>query len=1026
MIKAPSITGLKIKKLSANHVQLTWDSVGGNFYYLVEYAYVPKSGELHWENLGYTKDTMWFEEKSIAPNTKYKFRISSTFAGFTPSDWVETEEFETFNENVYLITKMVEFLPNNYFIKRKLGQNDRRYIDFNNETIQASLMVENFRYDPEIQNISNFNRFIMTDPERHEIQGVVPVVCSDDHRVMITEIDGVLYAMERWQPVVKVSNDRGQTWVYYKAFNGRVGNPISKTCTYQNDSTTYVLGYTEVFYGRKPSAIRFSSVKDRWSNNIDTFAQQDFDSEVGFPVELFSSFTLYPANITMKVEAQACNSHWLYAVARDKVRRIDIVTTPLDEEGRTAWDKDTYRITGNDLAITKKMDMLNEKMYAFVIGELKSANLDPTVVSNIDYSSDLKGVYQFDETSLKWTRVFGNNEADRDLIDEYSNMSTNGKDIFISSKNFQFPGTLNDPDTVAKYPDIVGEAVRFNSVPGYNSTKKIHFNLIRSEDGIEWKRSYQRYYNEAIFSWMRRSHTRTWITHDMRAAVIYETYAYTKTLDADKEIQSETWDDGTVTFKLPDVMFENFIKYTNGIMLHNINGDVIGYYELPYRTKDTLNIFWKPSLTMMVAELQNQVREVPFTPKISDGLRDPDLRPLIDVMAPESYIYDDGLFREFNEYYLQFISEGTESYYNKLLNLIKNKYPREADSYEYLWSEIRRRNIYLDKEKRDMVVKFFEARSTDFYSTKGIKESYTFLFKLLYNEDVEIDFESSVGIDYDIIIESTNIDQDIVGRTVYTPTGRANVTYYERLYEDGMLKWKVTIHNLIGEFMAGQELKSERTKFQGMITRGVRGKEVSYSSIDYLNRKRSYYVMKIKSQLSMSRYKDDVIRFVHPVGFGFVGITLLTMFINAGLSMKHVETIMTLYKTLRWDAGLPLNYPETLPRKDLNGNILFDEYGVMLEDPNPLQGPYSVTEWEDQALDELNLTVEYDKIEATIDGKKPSERRVNWSPQFDGSWSRFSALRQLVDKRYKDDIGNPRDVSHAVPPRKPTQYKVQK
>lgn len=1024
MIKAPSITGLKIKKLSANHVQLVWDSVGGNFYYLVEYAYVPKSGSLHWETLGYTQETTWFEEKSIAPNTKYKFRICSTFADFEQSDWVETEEFETFDTNVYILSQMVEFLPNNYFIRRKLGQNDRNYIDFNQETIQASLMVENFRYDPEVQNISNFKNSIMTDPERHEIQGAVPVVCNDASRVMITEIDGVLYAMERWQPVVKVSNDRGQRWIYYKAFNGRVGNPMSKVCTYQNDSTTYVLGYTEVFYGRKPSAIRFSSIKDRWSNNIDTFAQQVFNSEVGFPVELFSSFTLYPANITMKVEAQACTSKWLYAVARDQVRRIDIVNTPLDSEGRTAWDPDTYRITGDDLAITQKMDMLNETMYALVVGKLKSKDLDPTVQKNVDYTADIKGVYRFDEEELKWTRVFGNTKDEQDLINEYSNMSTNGNDLFVSSMKYKFQGTVNDTVTPEKYPDVVSSAVRFNSEPGYNSTKKIHFDLLKTEDGLTWKRANQRYYNEAIFGWMRRSHTRTWITHDMRAAVIYETYMYTKTLDEDKDIQKETWDRGTVTFNLPDIQFDNFIKYTNGVMLHNINGDVIGYYELPYRTRDTLNIYWKPLYTMMIAELQNQTRDVPYVPKVQETLRDPDLRPLIDVMAPDSYIYDDGLFRKFSDYYLEFISEGTTSYYNKLLNLIKNKYPREAESYEYLWSEIRKRNIYLDKEKRDLVVKFFETRATDFYSTKGIQESYTFLFKLLYNEDVEIDFESAVGIDYDIIIESTNIDQDIVGRTVYTPTGRANVTYYERLYEGGILKWRMTIHNLIGEFMEGQELKSEKTKFTGMITRGVRGKEVSYSSIDYLNRKRSYYVMKIKSELSMSRYKDDVIRFVHPVGFGFIGITLLVMFINAGLSMRHKETTLTLFKTLRWDAGLPLNYPEKLPRKDLNGNILFDEYGTMLEDDNPLQGPYSVTEWEEQAKDELNLTVKYDSIESTVNGKKPSQRRVNWSPQFDGSWSRFSSLKRLTDRRYKDDINNPRDVSHAVPKREPTQHKV--
>ncbi|MGR2462499.1 hypothetical protein ACUX4R_26885, partial [Salmonella enterica] len=136
-------------------------------------------------------------------------------------------------------------------------------------------------------------------------------------------------------------------------------------------------------------------------------------------------------------------------------------------------------------------------------------------------------------------------------------------------------------------------------------------------------------------------------------------------------------------------------------------------------------------------------------------------------------------FGAFAKYYLQFLSDGNGTYYNKLLNLIKNKYPREQYAYEYLWSEVLKRNIYLDEAKRDSVARFFESRAYDFYSTKGVEQSYKFLFKLLYNEDVEIDIESKHGIEYDIVVYSTNISQDIVGRTIYTPTGRANVTYVD-------------------------------------------------------------------------------------------------------------------------------------------------------------------------------------------------------------------------------------------------------
>lgn len=37
-VKAPSVTSLRISKLSANQVQVRWDDVGANFYYFVEIA----------------------------------------------------------------------------------------------------------------------------------------------------------------------------------------------------------------------------------------------------------------------------------------------------------------------------------------------------------------------------------------------------------------------------------------------------------------------------------------------------------------------------------------------------------------------------------------------------------------------------------------------------------------------------------------------------------------------------------------------------------------------------------------------------------------------------------------------------------------------------------------------------------------------------------------------------------------------------------------------------------------------------
>ena len=181
---------------------------------------------------------------------------------------------------------------------------------------------------------------------------------------------------------------------------------------------------------------------------------------------------------------------------------------------------------------------------------------------------------------------------------------------------------------------------------------------------------------------------------------------------------------------------------------------------------------------------------------------------------------------------------------------------------------------------------------------KGTEASYKFLFKLLYNEDVEVDIESKNTIEYDIVVESDNITEDIVGTTITTATGKANVTYIDREYIKGKLTWRITIHNLLGRYIEGQIIKSEITSFTGLIKVGVRGKDMLSNSIDYIDRGKSSYIMRIKSQLPASRYKDDMLRFVHPVGFGFIGVTLLTILINSGLNMRHVETIIRKLKKL--------------------------------------------------------------------------------------------------------------------------------
>ena len=89
-VKAPSVTSLRIDKLSANQVSILWDNVGANFYYFVEIAETRLNGSLlqniTWRPLGYTAENDWFEQSIIRPLTYYKMRVAVAANGVEQSD----------------------------------------------------------------------------------------------------------------------------------------------------------------------------------------------------------------------------------------------------------------------------------------------------------------------------------------------------------------------------------------------------------------------------------------------------------------------------------------------------------------------------------------------------------------------------------------------------------------------------------------------------------------------------------------------------------------------------------------------------------------------------------------------------------------------------------------------------------------------------------------------------------------------------------------------------------------------------
>lgn len=946
-LKAPSVTNFIVYKLAANYIHLKWDDSGSNFYYFIEMSI----DGINWGTIGRTQNEYLFYDK-LASESEYKFRISSNAEGFIQSDWVETETLKTFAKNLYNITKMPRLtLSEDYINKRLLDDND--YINFSRDNMYASLMSSGFTYLSRYNDVSQVSNYILQEESTHQIQGELNKICSDVNRVMIAQLQDVLYSFERFQPVIKVSNDRGQTWYYYRAFSDRVGNPISKTIAYQNSSTSYILGYQKLFYGRQPPAdIRFSSDAYKFSNNELTFAKVGRDDSIPFETEIFSTFATLPADVTKYAEAFAANDEYCYVVARGRVRYIKLKNTPIIDDidspfyGERKFEDEVLLVTNSDKVVVKKMEVIDQKVFALVTGEVVHSGQPPTEYPVVD--SDLKGVYQLIDS--EFIRVFGNTQEQRDLIThEYTNMSTNGESLFIGTSNFN-----NNTEFTL----------------GLTTNKNIHYSALHTDlnsNYTEWTYKTQEYYNEFNFSYFHRDKTRSWINNTNNAVVIYPRTTFSHVIDSfgrtsPNRVQKEYWKDGNGTIKAPNIEFNGFGKYAGGILIHRSTGEIFGYYEFEYRARDYVKLQWKPNLVVLQTELLNQTHEVPYKIVEQKGLKDPNLVPLLHKMNPDSYVKDDE-FSMFITRYLEFISEGSSSAYIKLLNLIKNKNAREPDSFEYLFSEMYKRNIYLDKEKRDSVIRFFETRKGDFYSTKGTEQSYKFLFKLLYNEDVEIDIESKNSIEYDIIVESDDITEDIVGTTLYTPTGKANVTYIDREYQNGLLTWRITIHNLLGRYIEGQVIKSEQVAFTGLIKQGVRGKDMLANSIDYIDRGKSSYVMRIKSSLPASRYRDDILRFVHPVGFGFIGITLLTILINSGLNMKHTETIIRKLANYKFSSGYPTHWPDRALILTPDDNVTRDPItGEVLYKDHPRKGElFDIPRTPDQLINEqVGTTTEFD------------------------------------------------------------------
>lgn len=993
MAQSPAVEQIRIKNVAGTFVLIEWDDLGGIFTYEIQKSangggYIPAD---------FTAKPEYFDQRAT-PSTTYIYRVRAVSSDYSPSEWTYSDTFKTYENNSYVVVAQSSVSIYKNFIDRKLTKADD-YINFNRDQVEGVLIREGYEFSNAHTNIADLDTFRLFEDEALKIYGDTSAACGDRKKLMPVVFNDYLFMFERLQPVVRYSQNKAQTWVSHAGISGRTGSPIGDQVAASSDSALYIIGYDGIYALTFNTDVRWSSIHDKFSSIDTSFSPGKVG---GFR---FSKLIDLPAGVSHgSVDAIGIAEDFkkLYIAASDTIYSLDLVSLNLDALGNRTWDATTLRITGNGNAKIKNLIGFYGDVYAYACGELN-------VGTGLIAPSTIEGVYKASGALTTVKRVYGNTEAERTLLDPtVSNLSRSPDMLNIDTHNNRYD-VVDDPasedDATPGYgsndvdPERVDYAAKFEVDPAIVTTNvRSYRQPMKSSNGDDWFAQEENYHFECQYNWYNGN--RIWVNYRQKLCIVErrKDFEYTFTNTA------EVLDNGKYTFYGDSFSITNYPGYTVGMAFYRKdNGDLIGFYNLGFRTRDRATFTWIPDRVIATAILASNEIDVIVPDPVPDNESDivPPLEPMVYQFLPSHFIQNEPLYVQFVDEYLKFLSNDNGSDYGQLYNLLRNHDVNESAYMEMFHNDMSKRNVYLESSKWTELLKFSNNRAFDIYSIKGIKEAYTFLFKFLYNEEVILSTESDSKYEFDVIIDSSTLTTDLVGNRIKTAnqSGQADVVYFERYFDaNGKAYWQVTLNNIIGEFVIGDVLVSDvDPSFTGTVYRGVTGKEKPLNNEDYLQRGPTYYAISVQSGLQVSKYKDDAIRFVHPVGFGFIGIMLISMFINSGVSASHKETIIDMLQTLKWDIGLPKLYPMEIPDLNADGSYKLDLYGNIQYKPHPQAGqPFP-----------LRPTYLTDNPQI-VDGQNADQRRKD-SYLFDSSNMRFIETRKIVSGRLKDGISQRKD-----------------
>lgn len=1022
MSQSPSVEQIRIKNVAGTYVQLEWDDIGGLFTYEIQKsanggAFIPADFS--------TKPSYFDQNATIS--TVYIYRVRSVSTEYTPSEWAYTEQFTTFETNSYAVVSQSSVNIYKNFIDQKLTYADD-FINFNRDDIEAVLIREGYKYSSVDKKLSDIDQYVLFEEESLKIYGDVSAACDKPVNLIPAFFNDTLFMFERFQQIVRYSTNGAQSWKTHHGVQGRVGAPVGNQVAVCSDSSMYILGYDGIYAMTYNTDVRWSSNTDRFSANASSFTS----GKVG--EFRFIKLIDLPSGVAYgSLEAIGISEDHskLFVAAFDTLYTLKLTDATIDVNGHRLWESNSVRITGNANAKVKNLVGYKDSVYAYVYGLLDtriSINPELVVVDGllglesinseiivIDPASGLTverttldGVYKVPNDVSSVSRVYGNTVTERALLDpKISNLSRSSTSLIIDTMNIHYMVT-DDIDSVEPptpgYGDNDVDPERVDIASMYVIDPLIVTNIrsfrrpLKSIDGLVWFSQEENYHYESQYQWFAGN--RVWVNYHNKICVIGKR----KDFEHQLTNTSEVLVDGKFTFYADNFVIKDYPGYAIGVVFYRKDTkDLIGYFALGYRTRDIATFTWIPDRTVLTAILASNEVDIVVPEPEPDSEFDiiPPLEPLAYQFLPSHFIQTEPLYVDFVSEYLKFLSSDVDSDYGQLHSLLRNHDVNETAYLDMFKNDLSKRNVYLDKSKWVELLKLTNNRSFDIYSIKGIKDAYTFLFKLLYNEEVIVSTEADSKYEFDIIMDSSTLTSDLVGNRIRTAnnSGQADVVYYERYFDSaGKAYWQVTLNNIIGEFVVGDVLDSDvDTSFTGVVYRGVAGKEKPLNNDEYLQRGPTYYAISVQSTLQVSKYKDDVIRFIHPVGFGFIGILLISMFINSGVSTTHQETIIDLLQSVKWDTGLPRVYPAEIPDLNVDGSYKRDQYGVIQYKAHPQAG-----------LD-FPLTPTYMIDNPTLVNNLNAAQRRKESYLFDSSNMRFIETRKLVKGRLKDGLSQRKD-----------------